>query len=332
MLAGCVQSNETTSGELAKEYLELWMAKWNKDNGKDIAPTDMGLYILEDIPGTGDLRDADSVYIYAKITIRTLSGTISSTDDEALAKQLGTYTKDSWYGPRFAATGEDVNYAGVDLLLDGMRLGGTRRAIIPAWLLTSSRYSTMEKYLDKCSSTTSLDYTITLVDQTLDPNEYEIRKLTEYMNANYPGAQPSPMPEEDEADGSFWFISDVSAFSEDDAREDSETGLSLNYTGRRLDGFVFDTSVEKTAIDNDIWSSSRTYGSLPVVFSSTWSDITVDGDSYIDGFKAALYMMKYPGQKATVMFTSKHGYTSTGTGNAIPGYCTLIFDIELLED
>ncbi|MBO4756107.1 MAG: FKBP-type peptidyl-prolyl cis-trans isomerase, partial [Bacteroidales bacterium] len=96
------------------------------------------------------------------------------------------------------------------------------------------------------------------------------------------------------------------------------------------DGTVFDTSVQKTAIDNDIYNSSRTYEPMALVYSSTWSDIKIDNStSYVDGFKAGLSLMWWSGQKATVIFASKHGYSSTST-SAIPAYSPLVFELELV--
>ena len=54
--------------------------------------------------------------------------------------------------------------------------------------------------------------------------------------------------------------------------------------------------------------------------------------SYIDGFKAGLFLMHWKGQKATVIFSSKHGYSSSGSGTSIPPYEPLIFELEYLTD
>ena len=336
LLTGCVTTNTASTGEQAQDYLELWMQKWNKDNGKDVKPTELGMYILNDVPGpaTADLWSADNSYCYAEVTIRTLTGTISSTDSEALAKQLGTYSVANYYGPKVFMVGEGISYAGVDEALKGMRLGGERTVVVPSWLLTTSRYSSLEKYLAACTSSSHLIYTIALREQFTDVTEWEKSQIQAYVNANFPGATATVMPgseEGAEADGTFWFISDVSGFNEDDKRSDTEMDLSLNYTGKRLDGTVFDTSVQKTAIDNDIYNSSRTYEPMALVYSSTWSDIKIDNStSYVDGFKAGVSLMWWKGQKATVIFTSGHGY-GTSSQTSIPAYCPLVFELELVQ-
>ena len=228
-LAGCIENNTVSTGEAAKEYLGLWMENWNKQNGKDVKPTDLGLYIIEDTTGTGDVRDNDSTWVYALFTIRTLGGAISSTDDEDLAKQLGTYVEGAWYGPKYAATGEGVNYAGVEALMNGMKLGGTRRAIVPSWLLTTSRYSTQQSYLDACTSSTHLDYTVTLVDQTSDVIRHQSARIADFMNTFYPGAASEAISEDATDNGSFWF---VSTYTPADAAEREETASMSNQLGR----------------------------------------------------------------------------------------------------
>lgn len=335
LISGCVTDNKPSSGQQAQSYLEIWMARWNKENGKDIKPTDMGLYILEDIPGPANAKEWDESvsYTYASTTIRSLSGTITSTDDSELAKQLGTYAESYYYGPKVFATGEKVSYAGLDLMLKGMRMGGTRTAVIPAWLLTVSRYSSIDQYLDASTSTTSYIYTVTLSDQFDDETEWEKQRIQDYVNANYPGAQSTTFPDLDSDDGTFWFISDVSGFLEENKREEATSSFKLNYTGRRLDGQVFDTTIEKTAIDYSIYNSSSSYTPATVSFTSSWSDTMMNNSSsLIEGFKAGLSMMWWAGQKATVIFTSSHGYSASGSGNAIPGYSPLVFELELLEE
>lgn len=334
LTAACVSDNKPTSGEQAKSYLEIWMARWNQENGKDVKPDALGMYILDDIPGPANAKewDASIPYTYASTTIRTLSGTITSTDDASLAKQLGTFAESYYYGPKVFTTGSSYSYAGLDQLLTGMRVGGTRTMVIPAWMLTTSRYSTIEDYLEACSSTTSYIYTVTLADQFEDVTQWEKQRIADYVNANHPGATSTKFPDLEEDDGTYWFITDASGFSEENRREETASNLKLNYTGRRLDGQVFDTTVEKTAIDFDIYNSSNSYTPGNVGFSATWSDITLNSSSsLIEGFKAGLSMMWWAGQKATVIFTSSHGYSATGSGNAIPGYCPILFELELVE-
>ena len=326
---GCAKKTTSTTGADAKEYLQLWMDKFHPG----INANADGLYILEDIPGTGEDWNSEKAYIFTEATIRSLSGTISSTTDETLAKQLGTYAVGNYYGPKYQAIGSGISYAGVDALLKGMKMGGSRTAVVPAWMLTTSRYNTQQAYIDACTVSTSLIYSITLVGQTDDPDEDAIATLREYVTAVYgQDVQPVSYNTEETADGSFYFISDTSAFDDVETIDDSKS-IQVNYTGKLLDGTVFDTTLEKVAKDAGIYSSDKTYTSATMNYSTTYGNVLMGtSSSIINGFKGGISLMKWKGQKATVIFTSKHGYSSSGSGNTIPGFAPLVFELEILAD
>lgn len=328
MAGSCAKKTVSTTGQYAKEYIQLWVEK----NYPGVTPDQNGLYILNDQPGAGEVWSSENEYALLSSTIRTLDGTISSTTSEELARQLGTYSKSTYYGPKYQYIASGYSYAGVDAMLQGMRVGGTRQAIIPAWMLTASRYKTQQEYIDNCSGSTHFIYEITLEGQTEDPNADETAILRRYIVANYGNIASAKYDEEAELDGTFYFISDVSGFKEEDALSSNAT-VKINYTGKRLDGTVFDTSLEKVARKAGIHSDARTYEPQSVTFSEKYADITMGGSSsLVSGFKGGLSLMKWKGQKATVVFTSKHGYAASGKGGAIPGYTPLIFELEILND
>ena len=81
----------------------------------------------------------------------------------------------------------------------------------------------------------------------------------------------------------------------------------LKYTGRLLNGYDFDSNINRT--------DSLNY--------------TVGGtNNYVQGFKIGVDKMKL-GEKATFIFPSGFGYGGTAKNN-IPAYSTLIFDIEIV--
>ena len=328
-LLGCTRDNTPTSGEIARDYLALWMDKYHPG----ISANSDGLYILKDEPGTGDLWDAEQSYSYVEVTVRTLNGTISSTSDSTLCKQLGTYAKGNYYGPRFQAIGEGNSYAGFDALLKGMRFGGTREAVVPAWMLTTSRYDTQQKYLDAATSSTSLIYGVTLRGQTNDVSETEKDSLYRYVQRKYGNVLSSSYKSDTDPDGTFYFISDTSAFVNSDIKPRGDTDeATLNYTGRLLNGQVFDTTIEKVAKDAGLYSSSKSYSPVSITFAKEWNSISMgSSSSLIDGFKGGLSKMRYPGQKAVIVFTSSHGYTTTGSGDTIPAWSPLEFALELVS-
>lgn len=328
LAAGCVKDVTESTGEQARHYLNLWM----EANHPSVSQEASGIYILEDVPGTGALWSADYPYIYASTTIRTLNGTVSSTTDEVIAKQLGTYSVANYYGPKYQAVGEGLSYAGVDAVLSGMKQGGKRTAVIPAWMLTTSRFDTQDQYISACSSGSSLIYTISFEGQTKDIEEMEKALLADYVKANYGSLQPVSYVKDETADGTFYFISDTSSFKEDDAFG-TDASVKLNYTGKLLSGKVFDTTLEKVAKDAGLYSDAKAYGPVVIKYSETYSDIKMgDSSNLIDGFKGGLSLMKWKGQKAVILLTSVKGYKDTGSGNSIPAYAPLIFELEILED
>ena len=310
--SACVKEDSSSDAEFQRKYLQLWIDTYH--NG--VVQNNDGLYILEDKEGDGitiNLAGTEDVsdYVYADVTIRGLDGSISSTTDEKLAKQLGNYDKKKavYYGPRFYKLGKGNSYAGVDALYSGMKLEGTRTAVIPSWMITTSRYGTQKEYLSNMpSSATHLIYTVTPHGHIDDPLMVELDSIANYVKRNYPQAKP------------VTYKTDVAK-------------CTVNYTGRLLNGQVFDTTVEKVAKDAGIYESGKSYSPVSITYSPKWDAISMgNSSSLINGFKGALFLMKYQGQKAVAIFDSTHGYGEAGDtrSNKIPGYSPLVFEFELV--
>ena len=326
LLHGCKKNNNAATGAEAQEYIQLWMQEYHPG----ISANANGVYILEDQPGTGAEWDSGKAYSLLNITIRSLDGKITSTGHESFAKQLGTYQTGNYYGPKVTDT--QKGYAGVESVLKGMREGGTRTAVVPSWLLTTSRYSTQQEYLDACPSTTHLIYTITFSGQTEDVQAWEIDRLKNYVRAQFgSGALPVSFNDATSEKDLFYFIPDESGVK-DKTEIGSGVSYKLNYTGMLLNGQVFDTTIEKVAKDNGIYDSSRTYEPVTIKTAEEVDSYTLGGSSgIVTGFKGGLSLLKYEGHKGVALFTSDLGYTSTGSGNKIPGYAPLRFDLEVVS-
>ena len=337
-LLACAKSTPDTTGQDAKTYLQLWIDRQDPNHTKFEYREADGLYLFKDkenpSPAGGEARDAEQYpYVHLRYTLSYLDGTISSTTEETVAKQLGTYGVSNYYGPEWLRLGEGYSYAGLDALLADMRTGGSRKAIIPAWMLTTARYSTQEEYLSACSTSSNLVYEVTFVGQCEDPEAEGVAEAAAYVAARYPGAESVAYWEEDAFPaGTFWLITDTSGFKEED-KLSSSASIKINYTGRRLDGTVFDTTVKRVAQDARIYNSSKSYGPQSVSLNEDYSEITMgSSSSLISGFKGALSLMHWHGQKAIAIFSSIHGYSSSGSGNTIPAYAPLIFELEILEE
>lgn len=329
LAAGCAKENTASTGATAQAYLQTWVREFHPE----LQPNADGLYVMADQAGTGPLWDGSHGYTLGYVTIRTLGGTISATDEEVLAQQLGTWKEGNYYGPRVFATGEGISYAGVDALLNGMRLGGTRTAIVPAWMITQYRYGTQQEYIDAATSSTSLIYTITPESQFDNLDRWEKDSVLTYARRHYGADIVSQIiPGQESADSTLYFVTDSSAFIGRHTFE-RDTTLRINYTGRLLNGQVFDTSVAEVAVAARIYDESRTYAPLSIVYASNYDSIkTADGTDLIDGFQIGLYRMRWTGQKAVVLFTSSLGYAATGSGDVIPPYAPLLYELEILAD
>lgn len=327
LLWACAKTDNSTTGTQAQEYLNLWLSEYHPG----VKASSSGVYILEEEEGSGSAWNSETPVSLLLTTIRSLNGVISTTGHEEYAKQLGTYETGNYYGPVITFT--QSGYAGVEALLTGMRVGGTRTAVVPSWLLTTDRYSTQKEYLDACTNSTHLIYTITLAGQASDVTTWEQNSLKDYIRANLANSvQVANFNDATKEADIFYFGSNAASIQEGQEPIASGKKYKLNYTGRLLNGQVFDTSIEKVAKDNGIYNSSRTYAPVTITTADSYENYALDGStSIVDGFKGALSMMKYVGEQGIVLFTSSLGYSSSGSGKNIPPYAPLRFDLEIVS-
>ncbi|MBS1530481.1 MAG: FKBP-type peptidyl-prolyl cis-trans isomerase [Bacteroidetes bacterium] len=97
--------------------------------------------------------------------------------------------------------------------------------------------------------------------------------------------------------------------------------LFVNYTGMTLDGKVFDSSVESEAKKAGLNQPGRTYEPLKFVIGT---------DPIIEGWNEGLLLMP-EGSKAILVIPSKLAYGDQGSGDAIPPFSTLVFNVELVK-
>jgi FKBP-type peptidyl-prolyl cis-trans isomerase len=98
--------------------------------------------------------------------------------------------------------------------------------------------------------------------------------------------------------------------------------LLVNYTGRTLDGKVFDSSVQADAVKAGLQQPGRKYEPLQVV---------VGQGQVIKGWDEGLLLLN-EGSKAQFIIPSSLAYGAEGAGGGdIAPYSTLIFDVELVK-
>lgn len=327
-LASCAKEDSASVNEDTQRYFDAWMSV----NHPDLKATGNGFYILDDQVGTGDPWDKDSSnFAFVSYTQYALDGTISSTSDEKVAQQLGTYNKSYYYGPVVWTIAENAIYEGIQEAVEGMRVGGTRTVIIPSWLLTYDRYSNASDYLKHSSDVSSGIFTIHLYDQANDIYKWQADSLDRYSKKYLGGIDSTYIS----TDSTFKFGFYYKTLREPVSTETmpTDTTVYINYIGRLLNGQVFDTNIADTAKYYNIYSSSTTYKPKSITWGSTYSSLTM-GDSessLITGFSCALYKMR-PMEKAVTVFYSALGYSYSGSGSMIPAYAPLRFDIELVAN
>ena len=317
VLASCAKTVSDDEKAELREFLQEWMAYTHPG----VTPNSNGIYILEEKEGYGALYN-DHDYAYMEVTIADLEGNISSTDNMKLSQQLGTYNETYYYGPKMYPAGDNAS-AGIYYTLKGMKKGGTRKVIVPFWFNTYSRYDTQEEYYKKANSTTSsVMYTITLKDFTNDEEQWEIDSLETFLAKKY-NQKPDSL-----SYGLYYY-----RLAEPDDEEEfaSDTTIYINYIGRLLNGQVFDTTIKDTAIVHNIYSTSKEYGPQKVAWASNAESITLGSSSVIAGFYKTLWNM-HKHEKGVGYFISKLGYTSSGSGSAIPQYSPLCFEVEIVDE
>ena len=97
--------------------------------------------------------------------------------------------------------------------------------------------------------------------------------------------------------------------------------VAMNYTGRLLDGTMFDSSVESDAIQGGLQQPGRTYEPLTYV---------VGQMRLIPGWEESVLGMP-EGTVMQVVMPSAQAYGPQGAGKDIPPYSPLVFDIEIVS-
>ena len=322
LMVSCAKNEPTGANENSRRYLEAWM----KINHPDAVKSGLGIYIIEGTSGSGkEAGDPkDFPYAYVSYTATDLDGNIKESTEESVAKQLGTYDPASkHYGPVILLRNSTAMTAGQEMVLNTMRVGGVRKAVIPGWFNTSTyRYESEDDYLKNVSGDDSI-LSVTLHDVITDIDAWQIDSMTRYMIRNL-HAFP------DSLKYGFYYIqtqppTDTTSFA-------NNASVYINYTGRLLDGTVFDSTDEITAKDAGIFRKGNSYSPMKVTMADEYTDISFSTSggtgSFVDGFSYCLSLMR-KGEKGTCIFYSDLGYQGTGK-DMIPGFSPLRFDIEMI--
>ena len=324
LAGGCAQQETVGQNEAGKRFLEAWISQ----NHPGAKLSGHGIYILSEEPGSGPLVSEADRYVFIDYTVTDLEGNISATTSEALAKQLGTYSPANVYGRYAIVNAQGQNPVGLLDIVDGMATGGSRKALVPGWLNNKDIFGSAEEYYSQSSGEDAI-YTVRVLDKTADINAFEVRQIESSPAAGMSGADSLE----------YGFYHKVLREGKGTDALPSDTTILLNYTARRLDGQVFDTTVEDSAKVHGIYTASRTYDPVAVTMNQDLEQVKMksgnssdEGSGVVKGFALALSKMK-PGEKCRVAFISSQGYGARALGGLLlPPFSPLVFELELVSE
>ncbi len=340
ILTGCAKTLTTSDNADAQRFYNAWVAVQKVENpdylwrpfsyGTTVNGEDSDYaYILEEVEGSG-VEVEDSVYVFLNYTSTDLYGNVNGTTDKTIAWRTGVdYDPSYYYGPTiwYSADGyintplRDLftGYKNGEECWGRMKVGGTRKVVIPGWLMSTVRYDTADEYLEN-SSGDDVIYEITVTDVTDDIFQYQIDSIEAYAYRHY--------RIKDSTYYGFYYKSLSDPIYDDTYPDD--TTIYINYIGRLLNGTVFDTNIADTAKVWNLYDSSNDYEPMEVNWSSDSTAVTLDSSTPITGFASMIIRMSYF-ESAVGIFYSELGYSSSGSGNAIPAYAPLEFEIRIVE-
>lgn len=289
------------------------MKAWMNQNYPGISVYgDTGAYLIDMERGEG-VSVADSAYVCVHYTKRTLDGTISSTNVQELAEQLGEYSPSYWYGGNTWRVDQGYLPAGLEKALKSMRAGGRLKMAIPA-SASEHDYSLYDPFKQN-PETSNLVIELTLDTVIANIYDYQEKAMREWFSKNYRIADTLKEHQ---------YFKKLEEHTADSDTVSEGASVSVRYVGRLMNGQVFDTNIEDTAKFYRIWSSSGNYNALTISYYKQNTEQYSQNNSVVTGFGQAVLEMNYD-EKAVTLFGSQLGYGDSGSNPAIPEYSPLIF-------
>lgn len=307
----CAEVEMPGKNEVNKRFFESWI----KINHPDAKNNGSGIYVFEEKAGSGKSVDdlKTNPYLSIEYTKSDLEGNITETTDARIAQQIGTYTESGNYGPVTVLRGANQLNAGLEMLLEGMKEGGSRTGAIPGWYDTKYRFNTEKEYFDQITGTDHI-YSVKVDKVISDLKAYQIDSIENYIRRNFKTPVDSVMY-------GYYYIQTKAP--SDTATIDKTSKVYVNYTGKLLNGKVFDTNDEKTSKDAKLHTSGKTYEKFEVTLQEDYTEM-----STVQGFSYCVHNMK-KGEKGICIFISDLGYAGSEQ-SSIPQFSPLVFEIEML--
>ena len=309
LTAACAVDPEEDSNYGLDRVMKAWI-RVNYPGLKPFENTDS--YVLEMVEGTG-APVVDSAYVWVHYAKRNLDQTVTSTNIQELAEQIGTYSVTANYGSNIWRV--DQGYLPDDLedVIKSLRAGGHAKVALPA--SASGHDRSLYSAFSSLTETTNQIIDVTIDTVVTDIYDYQERIMKAWFRERY-GVS-------DTAAAHLYLKKLVEKTAEEDTIPEGNT-VRVRYVGRLMDGRVFDTNIEDTAKFYRIYKSNGSYNALSIEYYRTDTTKFSSANSVVKGFGKGVTLMNY-GEKAVVLFSSQLGYGEKGSSPSIPEYSPLSF-------
>lgn len=322
LAASCAEDQTENVGELNKAVFDAWIQTHKEASWQETA---LGSWIISmeegDVENQSITSIDDNPYLRIEYTVTDINGNVTETTFESVAKRLGKYEKRNYYGPRFTYREKNNTYAGIEELFSKIGVGGHFKAVIPGWLLTTKRQNSKEAYIKAmASSTAAAIYEVSVVESVKDVEKWELDRLKEKIGADWDRA--------DSLTTGVYYVQERASDKPDTTFENSAS-VYINYICRRIDGQGIDTNLADSA---KVFGITADNEPRLINWSENATGLTMgtDKNSVVTGFAYGIFHIK-PHEKGRVYMTSSNAYGSSGSGNAIPAYCPICFDLEMVD-
>ncbi len=299
------QKAETQKAEKLKNEEVGKIQSYLTTNNVTTAPTASGIYITTQNAGSGrGIQKADFVKI--NLTVTAIDG----------KKIFSTLDNDR---PITFEFGQPFDTKGFEEAVATMKKGSKATVVVPSVMGFGERGKKDMSGQDIVSPFSPIVYEIEVLDlktkteheKAMKEEEENAKKaaseamgkepalIEKYVKDNKITAKPG-------ASG-IYYIEKVKGKG---ALASSGKKVKVHYTGKLLNGKVFDSSLERKP--------------------STPFEFTIGKGEVIPGWDEGISMMS-AGGKATLIIPSKMGYGERGAGADIPAYSPLVFDVELIS-
>ena len=308
-----------------KRIREAWM---RVNLGEVLSADENGLYILDRTNGSGSV--GDTAFVMLDYVVRDLDGNYTNYTTEEAARIMGSYSDAKYYSPEIVQMGKYKLYTPVEKLVKSLGKGGSVKFLLPPEATVYDYPKDLRKYYKnygndgtKPALTENSLYEMTVVDVIDDIHQYQIDRLEEYADKNYAGV--------DSIVKGFYMVKLTENPVETDSIP-SGTSVNVNYIGKLLDGYCFDTNIADSAKVYGLYNISKTYSPLSVTYQPNGYTIGENGaKSYasgvVNGFAMTVGRMRY-GERAIAFFWSNLAYGSSSSSN-YPAYAPMCFYIEI---